>query len=89
MSEPRAKKKRSRPWRPINLFEDEQQYIETWGDLERRAGRTFSHAERQRMRAEAVVFDRVSDHPGYPRRRIVFTYWDLFLRYLMQMGGKL
>lgn len=62
---------------------DEPDYIETWEELERRAGRTIYQKERHMMKAAGIIFKRIKGRP--PRRhRVIFTYWTLYLRFMMK-----
>jgi len=69
------------------LKDDAGQYIEGWEALERRAGRRFHHTARKFLRKEAgIIFERLVGRPPH-RRRVIYTFWDLYQRVMMETRG--
>lgn len=65
----------------------DEEYIQGWKRFEELAGRHFSHEQREKMRKGGIIFDRVVGRPP-DRRRVVYTYWSLYLRFMVKSGGK-
>lgn len=68
-------------------MDTESEYTETWDGIEGRAGRSFNHQQRKKMRDSGIIFDKLKGRP--PKRcKVVYTYWSLYLRFMVKTGGK-
>jgi hypothetical protein len=68
-------------------MEDFIEYIETWPNIEKKAGRHFSQFQRQKLREAGVIFDKLKGKPPN-RRKVIYTYWTLYLNFMVQNNGK-
>ncbi len=66
---------------------EEAEYWEHWEELERRAGRKFSYAQKKKLKEECIAFEKFEGRPPH-RCKVIFGYWSLYLRFMMKTQGK-